>query len=68
MTRTAWVLSGYADVMRCDILEMSASITLRLFMGDELILEELWPDATSAVTRAGELRGRLLSRGWLERD
>jgi hypothetical protein len=37
-------------------------------VGDELVLSEMWPSVQQAHARERELRGRLLSGGWPERD
>jgi hypothetical protein len=63
-----WTLSGFAEVMRCATIETPNGCALGLFMGDELVLAELWPTVEDACERAQALRVRLLARGWLERD
>ena len=63
---TLWTLAGFVDVMRCELAAYPEGCALGLRMGDELILAELWPDVQQARARAGELRNRLLTRGWIE--
>jgi hypothetical protein len=63
-----WTLAGFVDVTRCELVETPSSCAVGLQMGDELILAELWPSVEQARARAGELRARLLARGWIERD
>jgi hypothetical protein len=67
-TATARVLSGFTDVMRCEISSYADRSVVRLLMGAEPISVEVLPDQQQARGRAETLRCRLLQRGWSTRQ
>jgi hypothetical protein len=67
-TATAWVLTGFADVMRCEVSSYADRSVVRLLMGAEPISLEVLTDHQQALRRAETLRCRLLQRGWIKRQ
>jgi hypothetical protein len=61
-----WRLEGTAlrDV-RCWILEtQSGEVAVRVIHGDETMLDEMYPDMRTAMSRAERLESDLVKAGW----
>ena len=67
MPNTVWRLRGSADkVVECSLDEtISKAHAVTVVLGRETFLRETYPDEASAMTRAMQVRERLLkSGGW----
>lgn len=67
MSNTVWQLRGSMDkVLECCVdRTASRSLTVTVVFGHETFLSETYPDETSALVRATQVRdGLLTSGGW----
>jgi|SwirhisoilCB2_FD_contig_41_21363947_length_449_multi_2_in_0_out_0_2 hypothetical protein len=67
MSNTVWQLRGSMDkVLECCVdRTASRSLTVTVVFGNETFLSETYPDETSALVRATQVRdGLLTSGGW----
>jgi hypothetical protein len=64
--RVLWCLRRRASDVRCVVFAGAPLVEVRVLQERDVVLKELFPSESAAMTWADEYRGRLKKQGWTD--